>query len=291
MKRTQLLSALHASQIREIDQQTSLCSLFHRSHHKHSVPSRAHQHATSILSLRWIKQTDVGKMKADVAARFISNRVPGMNVTTDTCPIQEKDEAFYAQFSVIIAGLDNIAARRWMNALLHAMVETDDDGNVDVETVIPFIDGGSEAFKGQARVIIPMATSCFECSIESFPPQTHFPLCTVAEVGFAWQTLHKVVQCIYMSVYLCIYVSMYLCIYVSMYLCIYVSMHLCIFVLRVFICYITIVHLRTCGCTDSAQTRTLHRLCDVRSQQVFGQHRVDGVAYTMGRGVRQGGKA
>jgi len=31
------------------------------------------------------------------------------------------------------------------------------------------------------RMIVPGATSCFECSMESFPRQTHYPLCTVAE--------------------------------------------------------------------------------------------------------------
>lgn len=114
---------------------------------------------------------DVGRMKAQVAAEFIRTRVPGMyfysyfvfrlstlvgcKVTAHTCPIQDKEIEFYRQFQIVIAGLDNIKARRWMNAMLHEMLENNEDGTLDVESSITFIDGGTEAFKGQARVIVP----------------------------------------------------------------------------------------------------------------------------------------
>ncbi|EFA86599.1 ubiquitin-activating enzyme E1C [Heterostelium album PN500] len=126
------------------------------------------------------RRKDVGKSKAEVAAAFINQRVAGCKVTPYKCKIQDKDEDYYRQFKLIIAGLDSIEARRWINGLLVNLVVTDTDGNIDPLTIIPLIDGGTEGFKGQARVILPRISSCFECSLESFPPQTTYAICTIA---------------------------------------------------------------------------------------------------------------
>jgi ubiquitin-activating enzyme E1 C len=127
------------------------------------------------------RPSDINKPKAEVAAAFINKRVPGANVVPHYCKIQDKDDDFYSQFNLVIAGLDSIEARRWINTTLVNLVEVDEEtGEIDPDTVIPLIDGGTEGFKGQARVILPRLTSCFECSLEMFPTDPfNFPMCTL----------------------------------------------------------------------------------------------------------------
>lgn len=123
---------------------------------------------------------DVGRDKATVAAEFINKRVPGCNVNPHYNKIQDFGPEFYRQFQVVISGLDSIVARRWINGMLLDLLEYDADGNLMEETVVPLIDGGTEGFKGSARVIVPGKSACIECTLELFPPQVKFPMCTLA---------------------------------------------------------------------------------------------------------------
>eukprot|EP00088_Acartia_fossae_P008337 TRINITY_DN1397_c0_g1_i1.p1 TRINITY_DN1397_c0_g1~~TRINITY_DN1397_c0_g1_i1.p1 ORF type:complete len:455 (-),score=124.27 TRINITY_DN1397_c0_g1_i1:432-1757(-) len=126
------------------------------------------------------RQKDVGRSKAEVAAEFINKRIPGCQVTPHNCKIQDFDESFYRGFHLVVCGLDSIVARRWINGMLHSMLEYDEDGDLDKTTLIPLIDGGTEGFKGNARVILPGLTACIDCTLDLFPPQVNFPLCTIA---------------------------------------------------------------------------------------------------------------
>ncbi|KAK9833657.1 hypothetical protein WJX74_002065 [Apatococcus lobatus] len=124
---------------------------------------------------------DVGKPKAEVAAAAINQRVAGVHVTPHFCRIEEKPLEFYQQFQIIILGLDSLEARRYMNQVACSFLAFEEDGSPDLSTIKPMIDGGTEGFKGHARVILPGFTPCFECTLWLFPPQTKFPLCTLAE--------------------------------------------------------------------------------------------------------------
>ncbi|XP_067360790.1 NEDD8-activating enzyme E1 catalytic subunit isoform X3 [Channa argus] len=127
------------------------------------------------------RSKDVGRSKADVAADFINSRIPGCCVVPHFKKIQDLDGAFYRQFHIIVCGLDSVVARRWINGMLLSLLVYE-DGVLDPDSIIPLIDGGTEGFKGNARVILPGMTACIDCTLELYPPQINFPMCTIASM-------------------------------------------------------------------------------------------------------------
>ncbi|XP_027116224.1 NEDD8-activating enzyme E1 catalytic subunit isoform X1 [Coffea arabica] len=124
---------------------------------------------------------DVGKPKAEVAAKRVMERINGVEIRHHFCRIEDKPLEFYEKFNIIVLGLDSIEARSYINAVACGFLEYDSDDNPIEETMKAMVDGGTEGFKGHARVILPGLTPCFECTIWLFPPQVKFPLCTLAE--------------------------------------------------------------------------------------------------------------
>ncbi|MCJ1346425.1 hypothetical protein MMC31_004642 [Peltigera leucophlebia] len=123
------------------------------------------------------RESDVGRSKAEVAAAFVEKRVKGVKITPYNGKIQDKDEDYYMQFKMVICGLDSVEARRWINATLVGMVTGE-----NMESLKPLIDGGTEGFKGQSRVILPTLTSCIECQLDMHAPRAAVPLCTLATI-------------------------------------------------------------------------------------------------------------
>ena len=103
------------------------------------------------------------------------------------CKIQDYDGDFYSGFHLVVCGLDSVVARRWIvflefllppkcfrwiNGMLISLLDWDEDtGELDKSTLVPLIDGGTEGFKGNARVIYPGVTACIDCTLDLFPPQ------------------------------------------------------------------------------------------------------------------------
>lgn len=81
------------------------------------------------------RQKDVGRFKAEVAAEFIMSRFPGVKIEWFSKRIQEMELAFYEKFNIIIGGLDNVEARRWMNWQVHCMVKFTENKQPDPATV------------------------------------------------------------------------------------------------------------------------------------------------------------
>ncbi|KAK2165259.1 hypothetical protein NP493_1376g01057 [Ridgeia piscesae] len=118
------------------------------------------------------RKKDIGQPKATVAAAFINNRIVGCKVTP--YPV------FIAEFHIVVCGLDSIVARRWINGMLISLLTYDSEGVLDQSSLIPMVDGGTEGFKGNTRVCLPGVTACIECTLELYPPQINFPMCTIA---------------------------------------------------------------------------------------------------------------
>ncbi|AOA62743.1 Rub1p activation mediating protein [Komagataella phaffii CBS 7435] len=121
------------------------------------------------------RNKDIGKSKAKVASQFVMNRIPNVQITPHFCRIQDKDDLFYRQFQLVICGLDSTEARRWINHKLVTLLDPN-----DFSSLIPMIDGGTEGFRGQSRLILPTLSSCFECSLDMIPTNVTYPVCTIA---------------------------------------------------------------------------------------------------------------
>jgi ubiquitin-activating enzyme E1 C len=127
------------------------------------------------------RQKDIGGFKAEVASNFIKNKFEGINIKWSKNKIQDFAPEFFKAFHVIIGGLDNMEARRWINEMVHDLVEFDAYGNPQLETVIPFIDGGTEGFRGQSRVIQAYKNACLDCTAQLHTNRNVYALCTIAE--------------------------------------------------------------------------------------------------------------
>jgi adenylyltransferase/sulfurtransferase len=96
------------------------------------------------------KDEDVGKSKSETAAKRLKEINPNIEIDFFHKKMQDVSVSVYEQADVIIACLDTFIDRRWINSMA-------------VRVKKPLVMGGMFAFLGNAQVIIPHETACFEC--------------------------------------------------------------------------------------------------------------------------------
>ena len=110
---------------------------------------------------------DVGKSKALVAKEAISKKYPHLQIDAHFGNIMDVKKfpcKFFASFNVILNGLDNLEARRYVNRM-------------SVMFGVPMIESGTAGMLGQSRMIIPDVSECFDC--RAHPVPTTYPICTI----------------------------------------------------------------------------------------------------------------
>lgn len=70
-----------------------------------------------LICVPFCRLEDVGKPKAEVAAKRVMERISGVDIKPHFCRIEEKDIEFYNDFSIIALGLDSIEARSYINTV------------------------------------------------------------------------------------------------------------------------------------------------------------------------------
>jgi molybdopterin/thiamine biosynthesis adenylyltransferase len=99
------------------------------------------------------RASDVGEYKVDVAARAYKSILPEACVQPITGNItRDCGLGLFLWSDVIIAGLDNREARLWINRCAWKVNR-------------PWIDGAIEGINGIARVFVPGAPPCYECTL------------------------------------------------------------------------------------------------------------------------------
>ena len=65
--------------------------------------------------------------------------------------------------------------------MVYSLVEFDENFQPQIQSCKAIVDGGTESFSGQARIIIPYKTACFDCTLNTMSNSNVFNFCTIAE--------------------------------------------------------------------------------------------------------------
>ncbi|MHA1267268.1 MAG: ThiF family adenylyltransferase [Candidatus Helarchaeota archaeon] len=96
------------------------------------------------------KEEDVGKYKAEIAAKQARGLNTKIQVRFHNIKLQELPSEIFEQATLFVSALDNIPARVFLNQKAVLLDK-------------PMVDGGSEGFYGHVQVVIPHKTPCLLC--------------------------------------------------------------------------------------------------------------------------------
>ncbi|CAO3607505.1 unnamed protein product [Mucor fragilis] len=108
----------------------------------------------------------VKKAKAHVAKESAHKFNPAAKIESLQSNIKESQFSvqWFKQFTMVLNALDNLDARRHVNAMCLA-------------ADVPLVESGTQGYLGQAYVIKKFETECFDCQPK--PTPTTYPVCTI----------------------------------------------------------------------------------------------------------------
>jgi NEDD8-activating enzyme E1 len=104
--------------------------------------------------------SDIGRFKTDVISDYYRNKIE-FTLISHPIRIEQVPLNFFGKFSIIIAAVDSLATRRWLNWALYETYFGDD------EDVPIFIEAGCEGNMAHSRLFRPMKRRkgpCIECT-------------------------------------------------------------------------------------------------------------------------------
>jgi len=112
---------------------------------------------------------DIGKLKSETAGRAAMRMNPSFQVShhaDKVCPdTQSKyDDAFFGKLDCTLNALDNVQARRYVDAR-------------SVQIQKPLVDSGTAGTKGHVQVVVPFLTESY--GSQDDPPDDSFMVCTI----------------------------------------------------------------------------------------------------------------
>ena len=106
---------------------------------------------TNLARCVFFRSGDEGKYKSEALASAAKMMNPDVETKFYTVPVQKLGNAFFQQFDLVVAGLDNREARIWLGASLRRLG-------------IIWIDGAIEGLMGKVQTFVPDGP-CYACTM------------------------------------------------------------------------------------------------------------------------------